>query len=233
MPERKKAEDLVIALSREAYVEAEDFIARRIKLLASRPLDLAALLTATRGVVSRQQAESARLDGSRFGRLRFKMFQASLSGLAQIAAGCARAVTSGGKAARESGGGTGPGAASGPIVSLDDGQRARGAEALRHYVEGLSVGDLAQFREACEDLLAWWDSEKGLSTSLCIQQHGNIATSAGRVAIRAAREKMARETLTPFKAFYQDLSLRYRRLAGAPAPRQAAGPESRPSTPAG
>ena len=80
-------------------------------------------------------------------------------------------------------------------------------EFIQQSMEKLRVSDLRVFREACQHLLTWWESDRGQVHSLMIEQHGDVNSSAGRMAIRKNRDRMNQRILQPFKEFYHALKV--------------------------
>ena len=72
-------------------------------------------------------------------------------------------------------------------------------EFIQQSMEKLRVSDLRVFREACQHLLTWWESDRGQVHSLMIEQHGDVNSAAGRMTIIKKRDRMNQRILQPFK----------------------------------
>jgi len=160
-----------------------------------------------------------------------KLTVAALSGLSSLVAECNRAVhvAAGvktgpvGGATEPAGGTTGPaggmaGAAedatvSGAETETDEAlavfllnstpdEDAHAASHIEGRLDGLDLNGLELFRDACREQLTWWESERGQTEGLHIEQYGDPRSAAGRVTIRQKRDELGQRVLNPFKKFY-------------------------------
>ena len=99
------------------------------------------------------------------------------------------------------------------IVTCDEDELAHAADMINGKLEELRLPELKSFRDACQEILTWWDSERGQVDSLHMDKVGNINSAAGRLAIRQKRDEFQKTVLNPFKAFFQDLNMSYQRAA--------------------
>ena len=96
-------------------------------------------------------------------------------------------------------------------TTLSDEELAQ--EFILQSMEKLRVSDLRVFREACQHLLTWWESDRGQVHGLMIEQHGDVNSAAGRMTIRKKRDWMNQRILQPFKEFYHALNVQHQKAS--------------------
>jgi hypothetical protein len=75
----------------------------------------------------------------------------------------------------------------------------------------MTPADIRELRDACEEILSWWQTEGGMQKSLHINQWNEVNTANGRLAIRKAREDFQAEEIAPSLGFYQTVNLIYQK----------------------
>lgn len=99
------------------------------------------------------------------------------------------------------------------IVQCDEEEIKHARMFMNDKVSKLRLPELKIFRDSCQDLLTWWESERGQTEGLHLDQVGNVNSATGRLAIRQKRETFQKAVLNPFKGFFRDLNTLYQRMA--------------------
>ena len=99
------------------------------------------------------------------------------------------------------------------IVKCNDDEIKHARTFMNDKILKLRLPELKIFRDTCQDLLTWWENERGQIESLHLDQAGNINSATGRLAIRQKRETFQKAVLNPFKDLFRDLNTIYQRLA--------------------
>jgi hypothetical protein len=224
----QKASDALLILSPEEREAAQAYIAKRLRSLdGDQAAQVQELIQCTKSQVHRLQADRERLRSgtTTAAQIMQKLTGAALSGLLNLVAECNRAA----HAASAGGAGVGPaaGTAEGAAEQEADGdvdeelasflfngtpdEEEHAAAHIKERMDNLGLKELELFRDACRELLTWWESERGQSEGLHIEQFGDAQSANGRVAIRQKREELRQQILNPFKRFYQDVNARFQR----------------------
>lgn len=99
------------------------------------------------------------------------------------------------------------------VLTCTEDELKQATNYLNEQIEKLRVPELKVFRDTCQIILSWWESERGQTESLHVDQAGNVNSASGRLAIRQKREAFQRTAINPFKAFFRDLNTTYQRKA--------------------
>ena len=97
------------------------------------------------------------------------------------------------------------------ILTVDPDEMRHAADFVQDKLADLRVPELKVFRDACQEMLTWWESDKGQIDSLHLDQHGNVNTAAGRLTIRQKRDELQKEIFNPFKTFFRELNITFQR----------------------
>ncbi len=216
----KKLENMLLILSSEEQKEAEAYIPDRLRSLDVRRIpDLQTLAKNARQEIVRVNAVKERLKvkSDRSAKVMIKVSDSALSGLANLIAECNRASTSKQRELKEmqraaNKGSDGESLEVEGILRPSPEEEASAARYINEKIMELSLADLGSFRDACQGLLTWWDSERGQVEDLVLNQFGDVNRGEGRLAIRQKREELQKEILNPFKAFFKELNLHYHKL---------------------
>ncbi len=227
----QKTANVLLILTPEEQQAVQDFIGRRLQTLDPDLLTHLQALTQ----IARQQIQRLQIgrnqyssSSSRSAQIMAKLHDATVSGLSRLitegqrtASAKARELKAREEASRQSSGEEADGeGAEGQDQKLDDlllpctpEEEGYASSYIEEQVTGLRLPELKLFRDACHDLLTWWESERGQMDSLHFNQFGDINSAKGRVSIRQKREELRQEIFNPFKAFFQELNTRYQRTS--------------------
>ena len=223
----QKASDALLILSPEEREAAQAYIAKRLRTLdGDQAAQVQELIQCTKSQVHRLQADRERLRSgtTTAAQIMQKLTGAALSGLLNLVAECNRAAHAasgggGGAPATEETEGAAEQEADGEVdeelaLFLLNGtpdEEEHAAAHIKERMDNLGLKELELFRDACRELLTWWESERGQSEGLHVEQFGDAQSANGRVAIRQKREELRQQVLNPFKRFYQDVNTRFQR----------------------
>ncbi len=227
----RKPSDALLILTPEERDAALSFIQRRLRTSEGEQAPLVRDLgNSARQQIRRLQAARARFQAaeSKPAQVMLKIYDSALIGLAGLVAECSRAsgdaattavkpdgVPSTPKAPDDRSGIEDESAeelADFLLIATPD--EERNAESyIEERVECLSQERLGSFRDACRELLEWWESERGQAAGLVFEQYGSSRSESGRLAIRLKRESLRLEALNPLKRFYQEVKMRHQRSA--------------------
>lgn len=230
----KKPSDLLVVVNPKERQEALVYIEDRLKTLHVRSLPrLQELVESARAHLAGLQQLRDRLAGgsSPAARVHQKLHDAAMSGTASIVSHCNRAVAAKVRQLKEmkrelvtqSGGSA---VVAGPtneeidafLVACTEEEEAHALEVITKSAEELEVEELRRLRDACQKLIAWWESDAGQADGLRMNQYGNVNSAQGRVAIREARDRFHKEIFTPLRGLFRDLNALYlTMLKGNPA----------------
>jgi hypothetical protein len=97
------------------------------------------------------------------------------------------------------------------LILCSEEETKHAAGILKDKIENLRIPELKAFRDSCQVLLSWWESEGGQIESLHLGQLGNINSASGRLAIRQKRDQLQRAIFNPFKTFFREINTAYQR----------------------
>ena len=225
----KKNADMLLTLTPEEREDAREFIERRLSTLEVTQLpQLQDLVRTAKQQIRFIQSGKDRYQtaSSRFGKVMAKLYDFALSGLTHLITEGNRTVTAKQRDLKE----MQRAHAAGKDQEESDAEgeeRIGEIEAFHHpcsaeeeehalnyikeRVQELRISDLRHFRDASNEIIIWWDSERGQKESLLLYQHGNTNTNIGRMEIREKRDEMRQEVLNPFKAFFQEVNILYQK----------------------
>ena len=219
----RKPSDLLLAVNPKERQDAQAFVDDRLKNLDVKLLPrLQELAQASRAQMAYLQRERERMGapGDPAARAVAKLYEASLSGMADIVTLCMRTVRLKVQELKEMKRQlvTPAGAADSPpnqeevdafLIPCSPDEEADALRSLTDRVEELDAGALKELRETCQVLIAWWESEAGQMDGLKVSQYGSLLTGQGRSAIRTVREDFRRETFALLRSFYREVNSRY------------------------
>lgn len=217
----QKNKNILLILSAEERAEAKSFMARRLKTMNPDQLsELQILSQLSKQLVRRLQIDRGQYarNPSRAGKLLTKLHEAALAEmqtmikdldqtvytLNQKAQKAAKIKAGGSEAVMEQ-------KAEDLLVTCDEEEVKHANGVLNDRIEQLRVPELKLFRDTCQEMLSWWESERGQIESLHLDQLGNINSASGRLAIRQKREQLQREIFNPFKTFFREINTTYQR----------------------
>jgi len=216
----QKNKNILLILSAEEREEAKSFIARRLKTLTPEQLsDLQILSQLSKQIVRRLQIDKGQYSrsSSRAGKLLAKLHDAALIDLQNMnksfdqAAYSLQQLAQKAKQKKDSKEAIQEQKAEDLMVVCDQEELKHASDVLQDRIGTLRVPELKLFRDSCQEMLSWWESERGQIESLHLDQLGNINSASGRLAIRQKRDQLQRETFNPFKAFFRDINTMYQR----------------------
>ena len=226
----QKTAEVFLVLSPEERTAAEEFVQKRLQTISSAHASgLEALNKSTTSHLRRliMQKERYRRHPSRASQVMVKLYDAAITGMMNLAAGtrgAGAAVQAAGPGSSEAGSQAGDGSeATGAqgadavpeelLVQATEEEESGATKHIQSRMEELGLQDLRAFRDACQGLLTWWDSERGQMEGLRLQQYGDVNSSKGRVIIRQKREAIRQDVLTPFKKFFQELNIHFQKTS--------------------
>ncbi|MBT3603501.1 MAG: hypothetical protein HN521_10590 [Candidatus Latescibacteria bacterium] len=216
----QKSKNILLILSAEEREEAKRFIKRRFKILDPEQLSQLQILSQlTKQIVRRTQIDKGQYarNPSRAGKLLTKLQEAALVDMQAIIKDIDQSVyelhqKAQKKANAENGAMVDSDQkAEDLLVKCDDEEVKHAAEVLKDRIESLRVPELKVFRDSCQEMLSWWESERGQIESLHLDELGNINSASGRLAIRQKRDQLQREIFNPFKTFFREINISYQR----------------------
>jgi len=218
----QKNQDILLALSAEDRQAAKNFMARRLKTLDKEQLsDLQVLTQLSKQIIRRTQIDKGQYarDDSRMGKLLTKLHEAALADLQVLVKNLEQTSYAVHQKAlkdekKKSGQMTQDDQKAEDLMIICDEKEVQYAkDVLNDRIESLRVPELKLFRDTCQEILSWWESERGQIESLHLNELGNINSASGRLAIRQQREKMQRDIFNPFKAFFRQINTSYQRTS--------------------
>lgn len=236
----QKNKDMLLILSAEERTAAKNFIARRLKTLDKDQLpQLQVLSQLSKQIVRRTQIDKSQYarNPSRAGQLLVKLHDAALVDLQALIKDVEQTTYTLHQKS-EKAGKTGQDAvedqkAEDLVIMCDEEEVGHASDVLKERLEKLRVPELKIFRDSCQEVLRWWESERGQIESLHLDAFGDINSASGRLLIRQKREQMQKEVFNPFKAFFREMNTSYQRLskeAASTAKMRAAQESSAKST---
>lgn len=216
----QKNTDILLILSAEERATAKTFIARRLKTLDKDQLSqLQVLSQLSKQIVRRIQMDKSQYarNASRAGQLLAKLHDAALVDLQAMVKDIDQTAYTLHQKAEEDNKGDEEKESDQEIEDLivvcDDEEVAHAAGVLKDRVDKLRVPELKIFRDTCQEMLSWWESEGGQVESLHLNELGNIHSASGRLAIRQKRDQMQKEVFNPFKSFFREINTAYQRTS--------------------
>ncbi|MGA1197792.1 MAG: hypothetical protein ACO36I_14980 [Candidatus Latescibacterota bacterium] len=218
----QKNKDILLTLSAEDRNAAKSFVTRRLKTLDKEQLsELQVLTQLSKQIIRRTQIDKGQYarDASRIGQLMTKLHDAALADLQGLVKQLEQtSYTVHQKAMKDEKKKDGKAQqddqkAEDLIITCDEKEIQYATEVLNNRIESLRVAELKLFRDTCQEILSWWESERGQIESLHLNELGNINSASGRLAIRQQREKMQRDIFNPFKAFFRQINTSYQRTS--------------------
>ncbi len=226
----QKTAQVLLVLSPEERAAAEEFVQKRLQTIsAEHAPGLETLSKSASAHIRRLKVgkERYRRHPSRASQVMVKLYDAAISGMTRLAADCRGA---GGTTRIADPGSQKPGPQDGDTAQAAEAEgtdalaeelvivataeeESGAAKHIQKRIEELSLTDLKSFRDACQGLLTWWDSERGQMEGLRLQQFGDVGSSKGRVIIRQKREEIRQDVLTPFKKFFQELNIHFQKAS--------------------
>jgi hypothetical protein len=217
----QKTSEVLLILSPEERNAAQKFVEQRIRTFdAEQATQIEELSRLTAQQIRRLQVDKRRIHSTsrQAAKITLKLYDVALSGLAYILSECKKSIThierdlSNGQ--EESSDAPRPAEETENLAlktTLDEEDVA--LDYIRQRMEDLRASDLRVFRETCQHLITWWESDRGQVQGLMIEQHGDVITAAGRMAIRKRRDRMTQRVLQPFKEFYHELNVHYQKVS--------------------
>lgn len=215
----QKNKNILLILSAEEREEAKRFIKRRFKTLDAEQLSQLQILSQlAKQIVRRTQIDKSQYarNASRAGKLLTKLHEAALVDLQAMLKDIDQSAydlhqKAQKKANAENGDADVDQKAEDLLIQCDDEEIKHAAGLLKDRIEGLRVPELKIFRDSCQEILSWWESERGQIESLHLDQLGNINSASGRLAIRQKRDQLQRDIFNPFKTFFREINTTYQR----------------------
>ena len=223
-----KTSDLLLILKPEEKEAAQKFIERRLRTLdAAQLTQLQILSNAARQQIRRLQAgkERYRAVPNRAGQVMVKLYDSALSGLIRLVAECSRTTAAKQREQREKqqvraaqqedpegidAKGEGPDEETADfLLPCSAEEEAHALDFIREKAKKIDVSDLGRFRDAYQELVTWWESEKGQTDGLLVGQYGDVTSSKGRLSIRQKRESFRIEIFNPLKSLFQEIHSHY------------------------
>lgn len=221
----QKTANVLLVLSAEERDAAQKFVQQRLKTLDSGSVDnVQSLIQMSRHQIRQLEKNKAVYARSfnRAGMIMVKLHDAALSGLNHlIQESSSAAVTIKQETGAETGDST-PGSLPSDDeakeieafllpCALEDEEHA--TEYMKDKIQSIEIADLKRFRDASQELLSWWESERGQIDSLHLNQIGDINSPRGRLRIRQKRTEFQTDVINPFKTFFRDLNILYQRTS--------------------
>ena len=216
----QKSKEVLLILSGEERNAAKTFVSRRLKTLDTEQLSQLQILSQlSKQIVRRIHIDKSQFarDPSRTGKLLTKLHEAALSDFQMIVKEIEQtAYELHQKVQKAQKGKDGKNSdhdqkVDDLLITCDEEELAHASGVLKDKIEQLRVPELKLFRDACQEMLSWWESERGQIESLHLDQLGNIHAASGRLAIRQKREQMQKEIFNPFKSFFREINTSYQR----------------------
>jgi hypothetical protein len=216
----QKTSEMLLILTPEEKSAAQKFVEQRIRTFDAEHVDqIQELAKLSAHQIRRLQVDKRRIHSAsrQAAKITMKLYDVALSGLSFIIGECKKSE------ARIEHSVSGPAEDSTPEDSAEEAKKLAlkttleeedlALDYIKQSMEKLRVSDLRVFREACQHLLTWWESDRGQVHGLLIEQHGDVNTAAGRMVIRKKRERMGQRVLQPFKEFYHELNVHYQKTS--------------------
>jgi hypothetical protein len=234
----KKPSDLLVIVNPQERQAAQGFIDDRLKALHVTELPrLQELVQVGRAHLNGLQRMKDKLGegGGPAARVLTKLFDAAMTGTASVVSECNRAAAANVRLLkemkRELAGQSEDGVPKqtddgGPtneeidafLIPCTDEEEAHALQELTDRAKALESGDLRRLRDACQELVSWWESEGGQGQSLLMNQYGNVNSSQGRIAIRGVRDDFQKEVFPHLRSFFRDLNTRFQLISSGKAP---------------
>lgn len=219
----QKSKNVLLMLTAEERENVQGFIQRRLKTLDTTQInDLQALSQMSKQFVRRWQLDKNQYvrSSTRAGKLMVKLHDVALLDLQNLIKGLdktthelnikAQKDQKDGKQDKKS---DIDQKTEDLIMTFDDEELQHASDYIKDRVNDLRTPDLKTFRDACQEIITWWESERGQVESLHMDQVGNINTGSGRLAIRQKRDEYQESVFNPLKTFFREINTSYQRAA--------------------
>ena len=217
----QKPKNVLLTLNSEERENCQSFIRRRLKTLDIEHLgELQALSQKAKQFIRRWQLEKGQYtrSPSRSGKLMVKLHEIALADMQSLIKEIDQTsyelnskAQRDGKDGKDGKKSDSDQKADDLIVNWDDEELEHAAEFIKEKTTKLRAPDLKIFRDSCQEIIDWWESECGEIESLHRDQVGNVNTASGRLAIRQKRDEYQYTVLNPLKIFFREINISYQR----------------------
>ena len=213
----QKTQELLLILNNEERDAAEDFIQRRLKFLDSDSLtDLELVGSTARTLLEQIRQDSLRFDASsRAGKVLSRIYANAQEGFAHLIKECNLAASQKKKEVQPGDGDESVEEADSDLsklsIEVDEEEEEYAWSVIESSIADMTTPEIRELRDSTEELLGWWQTDRGMHESLHVNQWGDVNTANGRMAIRKAREEFQQEEIGPFRSFFQTVNLIYQK----------------------
>ena len=219
----QKSNNVLLMLNAEEKESAQNFIKLRLKTLDTEHLsELTALSQMAKVFIRRWQLEKGQYtrSPSRSSKLLVKLHELALADmqnlikeLEQKIYALNNKIQEASKDSKDTAQSDDEQKAEELIVSYEAEELEHASEFIKEKMTKLRIPEIKVFRDSCQEIITWWESERGQIESLHMDQVGNVNTAAGRLAIRQQRDTYQDSVLNPLKTFFREVNTIYQRAS--------------------